>query len=127
MGVTVRSQKKQFRLVRHMVKCPFGCGWEGSSEEYSKHYEICLARKASGNTKLVTDDWLKLVFLKEIIPDIIYHEEWLANTYALCAKKLGEINLFQESAELTSGHIEATQRIRKIRELWGKLQQRSTL
>lgn len=24
-----------------MVKCPWGCGWEGTPEEYSKHLETC--------------------------------------------------------------------------------------
>jgi len=26
------------------LKCPWGCGWEGSSEEYSKHYDTCEKR-----------------------------------------------------------------------------------
>jgi len=27
-----------------MVRCPWGCGWEGTIEEYSEHYESCPAR-----------------------------------------------------------------------------------
>jgi len=26
------------------LKCPWGCGWKGSAEEYSKHYDECPAR-----------------------------------------------------------------------------------
>jgi len=27
------------------LTCPWGCGWKGSADEYSKHYNECPARK----------------------------------------------------------------------------------
>jgi len=27
-----------------LLKCPWGCGWQGPADEYSKHYDECPAR-----------------------------------------------------------------------------------
>jgi len=34
-----------------MMKCPWGCGWEGTPEEYSKHLETC-PKKSKGEQEL---------------------------------------------------------------------------
>jgi len=48
------------------MKCPQGCGWEGTPEEYLKHFETCLGY-ASSNPVEVKKPTLEELFKGKVL------------------------------------------------------------
>jgi len=88
-------------MAEGLVECPY-CGWEGTSEEYLKHYEVCpkrlpLIKEAKPEDKYPAfEDLRDPVLLEEIKRKLAFWDERLSEA----VRTVGKVWSAQELLDL---------------------------